>query len=260
MVIMEKVRLRRDNGSRLVTRDEIMGITPPVGTRTHVPLAHGRLLDGVTGNLERSGIEITREEHSITKDEMSYFGLLHLRYPGDRESAKEYGMTVGIRNNNSRLFPAQLVAGSNTFVCDNGCFWGETKISRRHTVNMEHDLYGMIDQAISKLNERKVSIETRMELYKEKELSPSQAHDFVIRAYDSNVIGATRIPKVIEEFRNPRHKEFRDAGKTLYTMLQAFTEIQKAIRLEARTKPTMRLTGMLDKEAGILPMNPVLAN
>lgn len=251
-------KLRRDCGSDLISIDELRSVKPPAGTRTHVPLAHHRLRDAVVENLRASRIKVVNEESALSKDKLSYFGLLHLRHP--KESKKDYGFTIGMRNNNNKRFPAELCGGTNTFICDNGIFFGETKISRRHTVNAWKDLPGLVDQAISNLNAKKIGFAKRLEAYKEKEMSQELVHDFVIRAYNSNIIGATRIPKVLQEYNEPRHKEFREAGKTLYTLMQAFTEIAKSVNIHKRSKQTLRLTGMLDKEVGILPMNPVETN
>jgi len=61
-----------------------------------------------------------------------------VRLPGQETS--DYAWIVGLRNSHDKTYPAGLVAGSKVFVCDNLCFSGEVRLSRKHTRHAVRDL------------------------------------------------------------------------------------------------------------------------
>ncbi len=61
---------------------------------------------------------------------------------------------------------------------------------------------------------------------KVRELPPAQAHHLMVEAIRANVLPASRLPKVIEAWEEPRHEEF--VPRTAWSLFNAFTEVQKA--------------------------------
>lgn len=241
-------------GTREVSREELMGLTAPTPrTESHVPVKHGDLLDLTLGGLNRVGLVLRDEQHYLGKDDATYFSLLKLTDPNIPD--KDHGLMVGLRNDNAQRFPASLATGNNVFVCDNGCFWGETKIARRHTRNVYNDLPGLVDRAVGRLNDRRKDMDERIEKYREAEFTDVQAHDFIIRAHDKGIVTATRIPKVVKEWREPSYPEFTKAGKTGWRLLNSFTEVAKETNVMTRPKSTQTLTGMFDLHCGLVPFS-----
>ena len=86
--------------------------------------------------------------------------------------------------------------------------------------------------------------------YKRRELSDKDVHDLAIRFWDAGALGALEIPRLIKEWREPRHPEFVQMGKTAWHLFNSVTETIKGDlwRLPARTRA---IHTILDKECGL---------
>jgi hypothetical protein len=233
-------------GARTATREQVAGVATPPGTRTWHPLAHGRLLDGVQGALERAGLHVVSEAHGLTRDGDRYFGLLQV---ANGDNPEDFGLVVGLRNSHDRSFPAGLVVGATVLICDNLSFSGEVRLARKHTAHVERDLPALIDRAVGCLGDLRRTQETRFAAYRTHELTDSAAHDLLIQALDARVLPLTRIPALLGEWRQPRHPEFRQ-GRTAWRLFNAFTETLKG-NLDALPRRTQALHGLLDAACGL---------
>jgi hypothetical protein len=76
------------------------------------------------------------------------------------------------------------------------------------------------------------------EALKRQEITDKDAHDLTIRLFDAGAIGVLEIPRIIKEWREPRHAQFAEAGKSAWRLFNAATEIIKGDlwRLPARTR------------------------
>src|SRR5262249_39136332 len=144
---MRKTNLILHAGASAVDREALANVATPARTATWQPIPHAQLLSGVQRSLERAGLVVVNEAHGLTRDGARYFGLLQ-RGAGDDQDG---GLVVGLRNSHDKSFPAGLVVGSSVFVCDNLSFSGEVRLARKHTVNIERDLPGLIDGAVGRL-------------------------------------------------------------------------------------------------------------
>jgi hypothetical protein len=244
---MTKTNLILHAGADAVSRDQISAVKTPARTATWVPIPHDRLLEGVQTTLERAGLHVVSEAHGLTHDGARYFGLLHV---ANGHPDQDFGLVVGLRNSHDKRFPAGLVVGANVFICDNLSFSGEVRLARKHTAHVERDLPSLIEGAVGRLGDLRRSQEQRFGAYKQHELSDGAAHDLVIRALDSRVLPTTHIPGVLREWREPRHPEFREVGRTAWRLFNAFTESLKG-NLEALPKRTQALHGLLDSACGL---------
>ena len=223
-------------------------ITPP-STDTWHPIPHWRLLTEVEQTLSRNGLSIVTEHHGLTKDGLSYFGLMEVRN-GDPDSS--FGLMLGLRNDNAKRFPAGLVLGAKVFVCDNLSFSGEARIARKHTRFIVRDLPQLVHRAVSQLADLRRQQTTRFLTYKQAEITDAEAHDLIVRAYDARVVPVTMIPGVLAEYREPRHHEFREGGKTLWRLLNSFTEHLKGSNIDLLPRRTQALQSVLDLHCGLL--------
>jgi hypothetical protein len=115
---------------------------------------------------------------------------------------------VGIRNSHDKAFAAGICAGAGVFVCSNLSFSGEIQFARKHTSRVIQALPSIVDKAIEMLKNKWKRNDTRFQAYKAKFLTEGQANDMVINFLDAAAICASRIPKVLAEYRRPRHEEF----------------------------------------------------
>jgi hypothetical protein len=231
-------------GASKVDREQLDAVLTPDATKTWTPIPHNRLLNGVQETLNRAGLTTTSEAHGLTKDGNRYFGLLQVQNPTD----KDFSLVVGLRNSHDKKFPAGLVIGAAVFVCDNLSFSGEVKLSRKHTRRINDDLPQLIERAVGKLGDLRRTQEQRFNAYKNTMVSDRQAHDIVVRALDAQVVPVTKVPDVLQQWRDPNHPEFIEGNA--WSLFNAFTETLKG-NLDALPKRTQALHGILDAECGI---------
>jgi hypothetical protein len=139
--------------------------------------------------------------------------------------------------------------GASIFVCDNLSFSGEVKLARKHTANIERDLPQLVERAVGLLGDLRGMQERRFTAYQRQELTDSQAHDWLIQALDARIVPVTKLPDVLQQWREPRHPEFRE-GRTAWRLFNAFTEILKG-NLNELPRRTQALHGLLDTACGL---------
>lgn len=245
---MDKLNLiiHTDDGQK-VGRSDLERISTPRPTQSWYPIPHANLVDGVERALVRSGLRVIAEAHGVAKEGNRYFGMLQV---ANGENPRDYSLVVGLRNSHDKRFPAGLVVGAGVFVCDNLSFSGEIRIGRKHTRFINRDLPQLIEGAVGKLGSMRRSQDDRISAYKRTELSDSQVHDFLIQSLDARVIPASRIPKVLEEYRAPRHPEFAEA-RNGWRLMNAYTEVMKESSIFERPRVTQALHGLLDTACGV---------
>ncbi|NDV61090.1 DUF932 domain-containing protein [Puniceicoccales bacterium CK1056] len=231
-------------GADLVKWDRVVSTPVPHATRSWQPVPHHYLVDMVRDACGRFLLDITGEAHAMTHDGNRYFGLFEIQ---EQSPDAEYHRVIGVRNSHDKCLPAGLVAGSQVLVCDNLCFSGEIKIARKHTTRILNDLDEMIDDAMLRLQDSWCIQHRRVERYKEFALNDVLAHDLMIRSVDRGVIPASKIPVVVDHWREPSHREFEP--RNVWSLENAFTEALKGhlALLPARTGALHRL---LDERTG----------
>ena len=135
--------------AQTVSREEVAAAATPPGTSTWFLLPHGDLLEHDSEQLSAGEFSIRKEHHALSHDGARYFGTLSItsRAP-ERNEPSHYGFVVGLRNSHDKSYPAGLVAGTKVFVCDNLCFSGEIRISRKYTRFAARDLKPLTARAI----------------------------------------------------------------------------------------------------------------
>lgn len=236
-----------NDDSMAVEREALGSIETPRHTETWYPIPHAALVDGVQKQLYRSGLEVVAEAHGVSHEGQRYFGMFQVE---NGHSHDDYSLVVGLRNSHDKRFPAGLVVGSGVFVCDNLAFSGEIKIGRKHTRFINRDLPQLIESAVGRIGDLRRSQEDRISAYKRRELSDSQVHDLLIQSLDARVIPSSRIPKVLQEYRAPRHPEFAK-DRNVWRLMNAYTEILKDSNVFERPRVTQALHGLLDTACGI---------
>jgi hypothetical protein len=88
----------------------------------------------------------------------------------------------------------------------------------------------------------------RIELYKQTEISRDRAADLLIDLVDAKAFPARDIYSAVQEFRNPRHEEFK--GGTVWTLYNSITENLKGGDLSKLPFRTMTAQSIFDRIAG----------
>jgi Domain of unknown function (DUF932) len=233
-------------GARAVAREQILGVPTPQPTATWTPIPHIELITHVENTLESNGLIVGTQAHSLSHDHARYFGLMEIKRS---ESAEDYCWVLGLRNSHDKTFPAGITAGAQVFVCDNLSFSGEVKLARKHTRFIARDLPQLVQSAVGKLMDRWHHQDARLSAYKLTELEDRAAHDLVIRACDVGVCPNRLIPRVLQEWRRPRHEQFEQ--RNVWSFFNGFTEALKGNLLELPRR-TEALHGLLDSFVGLI--------
>ena len=232
-------------GSRSAVRRDVINVSTPRPTETWTPIPHIGLITEVERTLKTNGLSIGNQAHSLSHEGHRYFGLMEIQRS---ESDEDYCWVLGLRNSHDKTFPAGIVAGMTVFVCDNLSFSGEVKLARKHTRFIARDLPQLVQSAVGNLMHRWHHQDTRLSAYKLAELDDSAAHDLVIRACDVGVCPNKLIPRVLTEWREPRHQAFQP--RSVWSLFNSFTEALKGNLIELPRR-TEALHGLLDIHVGL---------
>ena len=234
-------------GAQTVSREDLLAVPTPRGTQTWYPLSHETILREVVGQLESSGFAILEETHALSHEGARYFGVMSVTLPNRAEA--DFGWIVGIRNSHDQSYPAGLVAGTKVTVCDNLCFSGEVRISRKHTRFAERDLRHLTARAVGQLGDKFRGLDQRVIAYKAERINNARAHDIVIRAVDCAAITPAQIPDVLMQWRKPEHEAFEP--RNAWSLFNAFTEVFKTVTPHTALRRGEALHGLFDAEVAL---------
>lgn len=244
---MNKANLVLHCGATRISREDLDKMEAPAPTETWHPISHGRMLGLVEGALKGVGLHVVEQAHGITVEGKRYFGLLQVQ---NGKNPEDYTLVVGVRNSTNKSLSAGLAVGSQVFVCDNLAFSADVVLGRKHTSKIDVDLPGLVTEAVERLGGLRHRQDARIQAYKNTEITDTQAHDLVIRGFDAGVYTATRIPRILTEWREPRHPEFRE-GKNAWRLFNAVTEVAKDSPFFERPVQTITLHKLMDATCGV---------
>jgi len=248
---MNRCNLVLHCGGYKVGREKLAEVVTPANTKTHFPIAHEWLVQQVEAALNQSGMDVVEQAHALATGGSDYFGMLQVQRRNEPQN-KDYSYVVGIRNSNACRWSAGLAVGHQVFVCDNLAFNGEIKIARKHTPHIARDLPVLAVRAIGLLSEKWFDNDRRIECYKNREISPIDLHDLTIRALDVGALTTINVPRVLKEFRDPRHPEFTQSPN-VWRFFNACTEVGKGAGLFVLPRRTTNLHALCDGFVGLTP-------
>jgi len=161
-------------------------------------------------------------------------------------------LVLGLRNSHDKSFASSVCIGNQMLVCENLCFSSDVKLARRHTLNIVRDLPLVLSSAISRVVSHWADMGKRIEAYKNTEVISNRCADMVVDLVDAKAFPARDVYKAVQEFRNPRHDEFK--GGSLWTLYNGITENLKGGDLTKLPQRTMTVQSVFDKIAGHAPV------
>lgn len=234
-------------GANAATIDQVREVATPASTDTWFPLPHDRLIDTVREQLTAGGFRVQQAQYGLWGDAgermFATFELTNGQNPDD------YSLLCGLRNSHDQAFSAGLAVGSHVFVCDNLAFSGEITIARKHTRFISRDLFRLTAEAVGKIAGQRQRQDERIAAYKGKRIGDARVHDLLIRSVDAKVIANAQIAKVLEQWRNPAHREFK--RRSVWSLFNAYTEVLKDSNQLELPKRTTRLHGLMDLQVGL---------
>ena len=230
-----------------VNFEKLVGVDTPEATESHTPIPHADLVTMTRDALGRAGLSIIEEEHALARGGLRYFGGFALT--GSDINGTDRNIVLGLRNAHDKSFAASIAVGNRMLVCENLCFSSDVKLARRHTTNILNDLPRVLSSAVSRVVAHWNDMGRRIEAYQQTEVQ--SAADLLVELVDSKAFPARDIYNAIEEFRNPRHAEFK--GGSLWTLYNSITENLKGSDLTKLADRTMRVQSVFDKMARHTP-------
>jgi len=237
-----------DSRVGLIVNGNPMASTPK-GTDTHTPIPHSELVEQTHAALARAGLEVEEEEHALARGGLRYFGGFALK--GNDIKAEDRRLVLGLRNAHDKSFAASICIGNQMMVCENLCFSSDVKLARRHTKNILTDLPRVLSSAVSRVVSHWADMGKRIEAYKEIEVAKDRAADLIVDLVDAKAFPARDIYKAVQDFRSPRHEEFK--GNSLWTLYNGITEHLKGGDLTKLPQRTMTVQSVFDTLAGHSP-------
>ena len=217
--------------------------TPSLGTR-HVPVNHGEIVDIFRDNLGKKKIDIVQERGLLSPDFMKYIFVVDIK-----TDATDYNFTLGFVNYNNKAKTFRGFAGEKVFVCSNEMISNLIETSaRRHTTNVMAALGDKVDNIVEHYFIFREQRTADINVLKSREFSESHLAQMVLAMHRENFLGNAFIDRVIEEYDNPRHEEFKE--KTIWSFQNACTEIAKEIdNPERKIVATNRINGLIKQIA-----------
>jgi hypothetical protein len=229
-------------GAKKITREELMNISVPEGTRTHQPLSHYQIVEVLEEALSFRYLKVVKDEYAVSQDGMKMFGAmdLNLEFTGCRFS-------IGLRNSNDRSMRLALTAGYRVFVCDNMAFSGDfSPLLHKHTRKLE--LYDAVSVAVDRIYRAFEPMKKQVQTMRESVLTEEEVRLIIYRAFlDKNIRGVPRhlMPVVHDLYFKPQHEAF--VPRNLWSLSNAFTSAFKKLAPVRQFEATARLGEYLAK-------------
>jgi len=233
-----------------VNAEQLAAVFTPEKTDSFQPIPHFGLVELTREAIGRAGLSISQEEHSLARGGQRYFGGFALS--GLDITGADRQIVLGLRNAHDKSFAASICVGNRMLVCENLCFSSDIKLARRHTTNIMTDLPRVLADAVGRVVSHWNDMGNRIESYKQTEITRDRAADLLIDLVDSKAFPAREIYNAVQEFRNPRHEEFK--GGSLWTLYNSVTENLKNSDLSKLPFRTMQTQSIFDKVAKHIPM------
>ena len=228
------------------TKADLAAVPVPEPTESYYPVPYGRFVEEVELHVPRFGLKIQSEQFALAKGGNQMFGVLTC---SNGHGPRDYALAIGLRSSLDRTLAVGMTSGSRVTCCDNLAFSGEVMMHRKHTVNVFRDLPDLIYRMLSQVSSMRERTDGEIAAMKVRELPPAHAHHLMVEAIRANVLPASRLPKVIEAWEEPKHEEF--APRTAWSLFNAFTEVQKGAPPRAQMEGSLRLSTLFRRELSL---------
>ena len=230
-------------GGWTATRTDLAAVPVPEATESYHPVPYGRFVEEVELHVPRFGLTIRSEQFALAREGNQMFGVLTCT---NGKPSGDYRLAIGLASSLDRSLALSCCSGVQVTVCDNLAFSGEVVMRRKHTVNVFRDLPDLIHRMLSQVSSMRERTESEIAAMRVRELPPAHAHHLMVEAVKGHVVPASRLPKVIEAWEEPRHEEFRP--RTAWSLFNAFTEVQKGSGPRAQMDGSLRLSALFRRE------------
>ena len=228
------------------TQVDLAAVPVPEPTESYYPVPYGRFIEEVELHVPRFGLAVQSSSFALAREGRQMFGVLTC---SNGKNARDYALAIGLRSSYDRSLSVGLVAGTRVFCCDNLAFSGEATMQRKHTVNVFRDLPDLIYRMLSQVSAMRERTDAEIAAMKARELPPAGAHHLMVEAIRAGVLPASRLPKVIAAWEEPKHEEF--SPRTAWSLFNAFTEVFRGWAPRQQMEGSLQLSSLFRREMSL---------
>ena len=221
-------------GTQKVTREELQVLPVPEATRTHKPVGHFEMVQGLIETLSFRHINVVRDEYAVSPDGMKMFGVLDLDY----EYGEDVRFSIGIRNANDKSMRLAMTIGYRVFVCDNMAFKGDfMPVFQKHTSRL--DLVELMSVGVDKMQRHFEPLQQQIDHWRADHLTDEEAKLIIYEAFVNDGFPRMLLPTVDRHYFHPEHEEF--APRSVWSLSNAFTAAFKELKPMRQFRLTAKL-------------------
>lgn len=204
--------------------------TESLGPR-HSPVNHGDCLDIFQNTLADKNVNFDNGTGLLSKDRLKYVYVCEINV----DNRPDLTFTMGFCNYNNKKKSLTGLAGEKVFVCSNEMYTGQIKdYRRRHTAGIHGEVRGVFENTVEQFDAFVKKRGAEIDFLKEAKFGDKQLGDTVLNLHRNSYLGSTNISRIVKEWDNPRHEEFKE--RTAWHFQNAATEVMKGV-----TNPDSRL-------------------
>jgi hypothetical protein len=214
---------------QFVSFDTLASIKTPPPTETYAPVSHAELIQMVQDNAEAylPGYVFKDEAHALSPTSGENYGnkaFSVLTYA--HEEFDHIGLSIGIRNSYDQSMAMGVCMGAKVFVCDNLCFSGDIRVSRKHTGEATQDVLSLIRGAMSQAPTKHRSIEHDRLTMLDHEITNDMGYALMGVAYGRQILKPRQLLAAHRAWDKPPQEDFED--RNLWSLYNALTEALKS--------------------------------
>ena len=219
-----------------VNAEQLMGVETPEAADRFQPIPHFSLVEMTRDAINRAGLQVSLEEHSLARGGQRYFGGFALK--GADITGSDRQIVLGLRNAHDKSFAASVCVGNRMMVCENLCFSSDIKLARRHTTNIIADLPRVLSDAVARVVSHWTDMGKRIELYKIHQFSPA-----VLAMMDEIVKSCEALNALIHEITG------KGQARPAIAPQKAIITVAEPLDVTARWHSTYQRDGAAKKQA-----------
>ena len=230
---------------RSVTRKQLKKVDKlcPAATKTYQPLRHSLVADTVKRYGEAHLGPITGESFGVSEDGLRFFGVTTFKSPlNARLNARgRTDLALGYRNGYDKRLSVGIVCGSSVIVCENLCFTGDFRATRRHTKNVFDSFIEVVAEALRVATVEHIRGEAFFNLLSEARISDDMFYAMLGKCRGHGALTSSQVTSALADWRKPRFKEFE--GRNAWTAYNCANQALKKTQPESMIKRHTLLNG-----------------
>ena len=204
--------------SQRETYSSVCNVATPAPTKTHMPIPNSALINLTADHIAKKGWVILATTYASSFEQ----GNAHFVFELENELFPGVRMQIAGHNSHIKMRSAILYMQTRTNACTNMDVPAQVPLKRKHTPRIMDELPFLIENALTELDERSKEHTSRLLSYQRTPVTNTTAHDLMIKSLRENIVPASYLPIVANEWHDPTITQFEN--RDLYSLYNCFTE------------------------------------